>query len=70
MKNIPAYLLTATVIIISAFVGLLLNVPFFKGAIIAFVAIVLISGLNSLIALLIYNLKKILENGKQSPETV
>ena len=70
MKNIPAYLLTATVIIISAFVGLLLNVPFFKGAIIALVAIVLISGLNSLIALLIYNLKKILENGKQSPETV
>jgi len=70
MKNIPAYLLTAIVIILSAFAGLLFNVPFWKGLIIAFIAIVLISGLNSFIIMLIYNLKKFIDNGKHSTKTV
>lgn len=69
MKNVPAYILTLLVIVVSALLGLLLKVPFWKGLVIAFIAIVLISTLNSMILLAIYNLKKILD-GKSNAKTV
>ena len=65
MKNILPILVTIGVVVISALIGLIFGVNFFKGCLLALIAITIMSAINVLVIFLNHKIKKITDVGSR-----